>query len=60
MYASSPLCTGGQFPVGQVCKAGITGRRARNDSWQGSMFRQDQMFGQESYRILKEGFVAGG
>ena len=24
------------------------------------MFRQDQMLWQESYRILKEGFVAGG
>ena len=46
-----------QLLVGQVRKAGITGRRARasrtffNDSWQGSLFWQ------ESYRILKEGLV---
>ena len=68
-FPTSPLCTGGRYAspnqllVGQVRKAGITGRRARashtffNDSWQGSLFWQDPMFWQESYRILKEGLV---
>ena len=62
-FPTSPLCTGGrvaspnQLLVGQVRKAGITGRRVRasraffNDSWQGSLLWQ------ESYRILKEGLV---
>ena len=68
-FPTSPLCTGGRysFPnqllVGQVRKAGITGHRALasraffNDSWQGSLFWQDPMSWQESYRILKEVLV---
>ena len=45
------------FWWGRFVKQGlqVAARTFFNDSWQGNMFWQDQMFRQESYRISKGG-----